>query len=207
MGKPQIVFVHGGDSFANREAFLSYLHTVKPRDPIWTPEPRPKWRETLAHRFVDRSEIFMPTMPNKQNSRYDAWEIWFGLHMPLFRDDIILVGHSLGGVFLTKYLAENTLPVRVRTLALVAAPFEDTDGSGYYSLADFILPENLDNVPRQAGKILLYHSKDDPVVPFTELEKYSRALSGAETSVFEDQGHFLGEDFPELAEHIENILR
>jgi len=49
------------------------------------------------------------------------------------------------------------------------------------------------------------HSKDDPVVPFTQLKKYQQALPNAETVVFENREHFNQETFPEIIELIKSI--
>ncbi|HWQ60408.1 MAG TPA: alpha/beta hydrolase [Candidatus Fimivivens sp.] len=202
--KKQIVFIHGGDVFADRHEVVDYLREVwQLRDPLWSLEPKPYWRDAIARRFFERADIFMPEMPNKLDARYTEWEAWFDRHVPLFRDDLILIGSSLGGIFLAKYLATRTLPVSVRLLALVAAPFDDESRE---SLGDFRLPRNLDGISRQAEQILLFHSKDDPVVPFTEVEKYARALSGAEAVMLDGRGHFMTEDFPELSDRIGRVI-
>jgi predicted alpha/beta hydrolase family esterase len=54
----------------------------------------------------------------------------------------------------------------------------------------------------QTKNIYLYHSKDDPVVPFSALEKFARALPLAYTRIFEDRKHINQSEFPELAEDI-----
>ena len=152
MEKPQIIFVHGGTAFPDREAFLAYLKTAEPREPFWSQDEPTRWRETIARRFAGSCEIMMPSMPNKQNARYDEWSLWFERHIPFLRDGVILIGHSMGGIFLAKYLAEHIFPVRVGALVLVAAPFED---ESLESLGDFVLPECLDGVARQAERIIL----------------------------------------------------
>jgi predicted alpha/beta hydrolase family esterase len=204
MNKSQIAFIHGGEVFADRKDALEYLRSGRElRNLLWTPEPKPHWREDIARRFFDRAEIFIPEMPNKMDSRYTEWEAWFDRYVPLFRDGVILIGSSLGGIFLAKYLSTRTLPVKVRLLVLIATPFDD---ESEYTLGGFRLPGNLDGIARQAGQVLLCYSKDDPVVPFSELEKYSHALSGAEAIVVEDRGHFAIATFPELVERLETVI-
>ncbi len=203
MTQRQIVFIHGGDAFPDREAFLAYLCSVTLREPIWSPDALPRWRETLARRFADHCEIMMPWMPNRQSARYDEWSIWFERHIPFLRDGVTLVGHSLGGIFLAKYLSEHAFPVRIGALALVAAPFDDESNE---SLGDFILSGHLRKVSEQAGTILLFHSQDDPLVPFAELAKYARSFPDAEAIALDGRGHFLDSDFPELSERIKNII-
>ncbi|MDP2788526.1 MAG: hypothetical protein Q8O46_00530 [bacterium] len=50
-----------------------------------------------------------------------------------------------------------------------------------------------------------YHSKDDPVVPFAEMEKYKTKLLEAKFSIFEDRGHFGQEEFPEIIKDIQTL--
>lgn len=53
---------------------------------------------------------------------------------------------------------------------------------------------------KSAEQIHLYHSQDDPVVPFEELAKFQKDLPGANVHIFADRGHFIDPDFPELIE-------
>ncbi|MDP3962697.1 MAG: hypothetical protein Q8Q03_02425 [bacterium] len=48
----------------------------------------------------------------------------------------------------------------------------------------------------------LYRSKDDPVVPFSALDKFKEALPQAHTRIFENRKHINQEEFPELVEDI-----
>lgn len=202
--KGMIMFVHGGEVFADRGEVPAYLREKRQfRDPFWNPDGRTSWRENIARRYFGRADILMPEMPNKIDARYAEWEAWFDRHVPLFRDGVILVGSSLGGIFLAKYLAVHALSVRVGLLALVSAPFDDeADGP----LGDFRLPDDLEDLARQTDRIILFHSSDDPVVPVAELGKYARALSGAEAVVLDGRGHFFVEEFPELSDRIGQAL-
>ena len=63
----------------------------------------------------------MPSMPNKQNAAYDEWSIWFEKYFAYLKDDVILIGWSLGGMFLAKYLSDKPFPVKIKSLFLLAA--------------------------------------------------------------------------------------
>jgi predicted alpha/beta hydrolase family esterase len=202
--KKQIAIIHGGTSFKTYEDYLSYLKTKEIS--LEKLRPRKDWKDTLASELGDDYEILMPRMPNSTNARYKEWKLWFERIADLFNDNVVLIGHSLGGIFLAKYLSENSFPKRIRSTILVAAPFDDEDDleSGE-SLVDFALPHSLTKLTEQGGKIYLLHSKDDPVVPFGQLQKYQRALPEAETVVFEDREHFNQETFSEIIELIKSI--
>ena len=79
---------------------------------------------------------------------------------------------------------------------LVATPFDDENSEE--SLSDFVLPASLEKITEQADKIYLFHSKDDPVVPFAQANKYKTALPNSEIIVFTDRQHFNQEYFPNL---------
>ncbi len=63
-------------------------------------------------------------MPNKTNAQFEEWKIWFEKFIPFLNDGVILVGHSLGGVFLAKYLSENKFPKKIGGVFLVSAVYE-----------------------------------------------------------------------------------
>ncbi len=197
--KRQVFTIHGGDAFATHEDFLEYIRSLA-IDLSWS--QRKGWKSTLQEALGDEYEVISPRMPNAQNASYEVWKVWFEKHIPFMRDDITLVGHSLGGIFLAKYLSENRLPVKIAGTFLVAAPFElDTEGR----VMEFILPDSLALFDEQGGKIFLYQSTDDQVVPFAELSRYRRALPSAKTEVFEDRGHFDQEQLPEIVRDIQGL--
>ena len=191
--KPQIVFIHGGSSFATNEDFYTALRT-------WTYDPyqpeRKRWRDSIAAELSDTHEFLVPTMPNKQNADYTAWALWFDKLVPYLRDGVILISHSLGGAFLLRYLSEQTLPVVVAQLHLVAPAIDEVDCPG---LGDFAT-----NMATWSGfqstitVVHLWHSSDDTIVPMHHSERFATACPSAELHTFSDRGHFLTETFPEL---------
>jgi predicted alpha/beta hydrolase family esterase len=191
MEKRQVVVIGGGEAFDTREEYLAYLRDV-PYDPY---EVRPDgWKKNLPIVLGDGYEVIAPSMPCPVNAKYDEWEIWFDRVVPFLRDGVVFVGHSLGANFLVKYLVGNTLLVKTGGLHLVAGCF------GY--VGGFNLLEPIGSVSERPGKIFIYHSHDDPLVPFADAEKYHAALPGSELLMFDDREHFLQESFPELVDRI-----
>jgi hypothetical protein len=203
--KRQVLFIHGAEAFSKYEDLLRWLKTVPLENPF-AAEERPKnWKHTLEEELGDEFELAFPSMPNKQNAKYEEWKIWFERHFEFLRDGVVLMGWSQGGYFLAKYLSENKMPVSVGILFLVAAPFERED-YGYEDGGDFAFdPAKLAHLAEQVRSVYIFHSKDDPIVPYTHAEKYKKALPAAELVTFEDRGHFLTEEFPELIEYIQAL--
>jgi uncharacterized protein len=174
----QIVLIHGGSSFDNYERYLNSLKngSINYERLLWAQ----KWREWLAQEIVD-ADVLLPDFPNKQNAQYEEWKIYFEKLLPLLGDDVQLVGYSLGAMFLARYLHESPLDSPVRRLVLVSPCYDD---ESVEDLGSFRVM-SATGLEKSAREIHLFHSKDDPVVPFTE---------------FEDRNHFFQPTFPELKE-------
>ena len=199
--KQQIIVIHGGTTFENYEDYISYLKNKE----ISIDKLRLKidWKDTLEKELGENFEVLLPRMPNGTNACYKEWKIWFERIVPLLNNNIIFIGYSLGGIFLAKYLSENTITKTIRATILVAAPFDD-EKSGK-SLVDFRLSSPLEKFAKQGGKIYLIQSKDDLEVLFEQLDKYKQALPNAETMIFENREHFNQESFPEIIELIKKL--
>jgi predicted alpha/beta hydrolase family esterase len=63
-------------------------------------------------------------MPDPQNPRYAGWKVALGQELSALEGrPSILVGHSLGGSVLLKYLSEEGCPQGTTGLFVAAAPF------------------------------------------------------------------------------------
>ena len=198
--KKQIVVIHGGDLY---DTYEEYIDSLKNKELNFERLKRDGWKETLAEKLGEGFEVIMPKMPNSTNARYLEWKIWFEKLIPFLEEEVVLMGHSLGGMFLTKYLSENEFPKKIRATFLVSSPYDDKESGE--SLVDFVLPASLGNLQEQGGKIFIYHSEDDPVVPFADFKKYARDLPNAIAQTFKNKEHFGQEEFPELVKDVENL--
>ncbi len=199
--KQQVVAIHGGDSFATYGEYLKNLWWNIPRFE-WLDFLHPKkrgWKRGLQEVLGEEYEIILPRMPHADNAKYKEWKKEFENLIPRLRDGVILIGHSLGASFLAKYLSENDFPKKIKATLLVSGPY-DTDGGRV--LAQFNITSSLKKLEDQGGKLFLYHSKDDPIVVFTELRKFQEQLPSATVRVFEDRKHFNQEEFPELIQDV-----
>lgn len=199
--KQQVIHIHGGSTFESYEQYLTYLKTTEVD--IDKFKYFKDWGNSLGEALGENYEVLNPRMPNGKNARYLEWKIWWERLIPFLTGEPILIGHSLGGIFLAKYLAENQMPMKIKATILIAAPFDDETDE---PLADFKLAKSLELLAKQGGQIYLMQSKDDRVVPFGELAKYQHELPQAKSIIFEDKGHFKLESFPELVELITSLL-
>lgn len=195
----QVFALHGGTTFEDDEEFLVFLQ--KKLLELKHLKPGRDWKSHLEAGLGEGYDVYLPQMPNKQNAKYREWKVWFERIIPLMEGEPVLIGHSLGGLFLAKYLSEEPFPVTPHTLMLIAAPF-DLDRTSSDSLADFVLPASLAPLRGLGSRVHLYHSTDDMVVPYDNALKYQAALPEARLSTFSDRGHFNQEAFPELVDDI-----
>jgi len=196
--KKQLIFIHGGDAFTKYEDFLEHLKTTAIRN-LPGSDTTGHWTQTLREDLAEDYEVFTPSMPNKHNAQYEEWKIWLERHLSLVNDGVVLVGWSLENMFLAKYLSENTPPVIISTLILLAAPCGDyQDPSGNDCGSFQFRPEQLPKITKNVKNISIWHSKDDFVVPFEHALRYAKHLPETELISFSNKNHFLQPAFPEL---------
>jgi predicted alpha/beta hydrolase family esterase len=199
--KRQVIFVGGGDSYSNYDDYVRALENAPLRNLMG--EKTSRWTDALREDLGDEYELYMVPMPNTDNARYSEWKIWFEKYFEYIHDDAILVGWSLGGMFLSKYLTEASTPFSMHALFLLAAPCgEYDDGEGNDCGSFRFDKSNLGTIANKVKHITILHSKDDFVVPYEHAVGYKEALPEAELVTFEDKNHFLVEELPELVEMI-----
>lgn len=200
----QLLSIHGGGEFIgySRDAFLEEIK--KKEIHLDRLRSKQSWRGNLQQSLGNTYDVLSPRMPFKDAPRYVEWKTIFENIIPLVDDNILLLGHSLGGLFLMKYLAEETIPKNIGGFFSVAAPYIDAEHPRYKE-SDFTLPGDLSGVSAQVDNLFLYHSTDDPVVPYEHLSQYVEKLPNATVRTFDDRSHFIGESFPEVIADITSI--
>lgn len=197
--KNQVFIIKGGDSFDSYEDYIKYLKDFKIENLNRFREKR--WKENTQKDLGEDFEVIVLEMPNSFNAKYLEWKIWFDKFVPLMNQEVVLVGHSQGGIFLVKYLSENDFSKKILGLHIISAPF-DNEGSDGWSLDDFALTDSINDLQKKCENISLYQSRDDEVVPFSSIKKYKEKIPNATKYIFEDRGHFNQTHFLELLENI-----
>ena len=146
-------------------------------------------------------------MPLQDNAKYEEWKIYFERFFEQLEDNIILIGSSLGGIFLAKYLSENKFPKKILSVYLVAPPF-DNSVIGEELVGGFELGEDLSKIIENCSNVKLIFSKDDDYVPVSHAEKYRNKLPDAKIIVYDNKnGHFKIPEFPEIVEMIKKDVK
>ena len=201
--KTQIFIIHGGMTFKNKKDYLHYLKTRK-----ISIEGKIRWRDDyLDKKLGEYCEIIRPRMPLQDNAKYEEWKIHFERYFPHLRNNIILIGQSLGGTFLAKYLSENKLPKKILSLYLIGSAFDNTL-PGEDLVGGFKLKSDISMIEKNSPNLNLLFSKDDDVVPVSHTEKFRKKLKNANIIIYESKnGHFKISEFPEIVEMIKNNLK
>lgn len=200
MTHKQVCIIHGGTTFDSYEDYRTSLAAFTPQYERLLYAPN--WKTWLVDRLPDY-DILLPSMPNKQNAQYDEWAMYFSKIIPLLSPQAILVGHSLGGIFLAKYLSEHKPDAPFAQVILVAAPYSDASAE---SLGDFALTD-ASRLVHAAKQIHLFYSTDDPVVNIAEQARYTSDIPTAHVHTFTDKQHFNMGELPELVEVINDQPR
>jgi predicted alpha/beta hydrolase family esterase len=202
--KKQVIVIHGGEIHKSNKDYLKFLLNFKfSRSRLL----RQGWSNYLNKELGNKYEVFLPNMLNSYNAKYSEWKIWFERLMLFCNKEVILIGTSLGGLFLIKYLSENRLNKKIKGLFMVAAPFGDSERHQKYTLANFSFKRNnFEKLTKQCKNIYFYHSKDDDNVPIVDFEKYKKYFNdSAKFYEFKNRGHFSIKKFPEIIKDIKNL--
>jgi len=201
--KTQMFLIHGGMTFKNKGNYLHFLKTRK----VLTKERNYWTGDYLKKELGNSFEIIRPRMPLQDNAKYSEWKLHFERHFPQLRDNIILIGSSLGGTFLAKYLSENRFPRKILSTYLLCPPFDNTL-IGEELAGGFRLKSDLSLLEKGSKNLYLLFSKDDDVVPISHAEKYRKKLKKANIIIYKSKnGHFKISEFPEIIALIKNDMR
>ncbi len=166
------------------------------------PENERHWKPWLKRELEKRGiEVSNELYPEDWNPSYEEWKKKFEENK--MDEDTVLIGHSCGGGFLVRWLAENKK--RIRKLILVSPgkarnemweSLSNLSGGKTYS--------GIDKYSREG--IVLFTSDNDIPQHIKNAHEYEKGLP-AKIIVLKNHGHFtLGdmgtEEFPELLEEV-----
>ena len=196
--KIQIFIVHGGNTFKRKKDYLHYLKNRK-----ISIEKKIRWTDYSLKKNLNKDfRIIEPRMPLQDNAKYEEWKIHFEKHFPKFKNNIILIGLSLGGIFLAKYLSENKFPKKILSVYLICPPYDNTLFKEDL-VNGFRLKKDLSLLEKNSKNLYLMFSKNDDVVPISHAEKFRKKLKNANIIIYKNKnGHFKISEFPEIVKMI-----
>lgn len=171
--------------------------------------PKENWFPYLKKELEKEGcQVFVPQFPHPKDHTLADWLKVLKRYEQYINDDSILVGHSLGGLFLFRVL--ERLPKSIYAAFLVGAPIGLKTIKYYVSDEKFSGFEfDWKNIKTKAKHFSVYHSDDDPYVSKRNGEGLAKHL-GVELTFIPNAGHFNTESgytkFDQLLEDIKKIL-
>jgi uncharacterized protein len=183
--KPLLVIVHGGDSYSQSSEFIAAIDKYPPR--LKGGLHSPNWKTHLEQQVQDYYQTFYPQLPSADNADYKLWKKVFekGAFNPS-----VLIGHSLGGNFLIKYLLETELSFKIAQLHLIAACYDE--GNFAISTKDW------STIEKKCNNVFIWQSLDDRIVPAATALYLKDRLPKSRLLLMDGKGHFNQSFFPEI---------
>ncbi|MCA9302099.1 alpha/beta hydrolase [Candidatus Nomurabacteria bacterium] len=146
-------------------------------------------------------EVFLPELPGAWHP--DLERYWDFLKDFEFNEETVIIGHSSGGAMVFGILQKLPKETKISKAISVAGFYKDEgwDCEGLFS-EDY----DWEKIKKQASKIVLFWSSDDPYISKEQTDYLSEKI-GVHPTIIEGQKHFsigtAGEKyrkFPELLE-------
>ncbi|MCG3417737.1 alpha/beta hydrolase [Oceanobacillus jordanicus] len=157
--------------------------------------------QLLAHYLkkecANTHNIIHPAMPSPLDPYYAEWKKEIRRTLDLVEGEVTLIGHSLGGSVLLKYLAEE-VNIPFNKLISIAAPFWGINKG--WQRKDFILKSNISGEIPYVPNIFFLHSKLDPIVPIEHMQRYLKHFPQAKFIELEGDAHLFMDGLPKLVE-------
>ncbi|WP_044639989.1 alpha/beta hydrolase [Risungbinella massiliensis] len=182
--KKKVLFIHSAGSqkpYQGSSGLIAYL------------------KEALGSSY----DVLYPKMPNPEDPEYTLWKEELAQELEQLDGRVILIGHSLGGSVLFKYLSEELCRESISGLFSIAAPYWGKDKN--WQRIDFVLQENFATKLVQIPQIFLYHSVNDSIVPFSHLEFFAERLPQANIRPIPGDQHLFHNGLSVLVEDIKNL--
>lgn len=180
----QVLFIHSAGPQGDREGSAGLLRYLKAE---------------LGSGF----QVIAPKMPDPEDPQYAAWKVKLKEEIAALDDGAVLVGHSIGGSALFKFLSEEELGKSFAKVITIAAPFWGINSD--WELENFTLAENFVSRSSLLPDVVLFHSIDDDTVPYNHLEKYLENIPSATVRQLPGSDHVFQEGLEELVAEIRKV--
>jgi predicted alpha/beta hydrolase family esterase len=155
---------------------------------------------SLQNALGSAYNVRYPRMVNEESPAYADWKHQIASELAALDGEVTLVGHSVGGSVLLKYLSEEQVEKPIAGLFVIAAPCWGADK--FWKWDQVRLPNDVATKLASIPRIFIYHSRDDEIVPFAHLALYAAKLPQATIREVDGRGHQLGNDLADVAEDI-----
>lgn len=153
-------------------------------------------------------KVIIPQFPTPEGQSAEAWFKVLDEQETKIDENTVLIGHSLGGIFLLRVLERLEKPVKSAFFIgtpIGVRPIKNWESDEKFSGFDF----NWDKIKHNARKFVVYHSDTDPYVGLGNGEKLAKEL-GVDLIFIPNAGHFNTTagytEFKELLVEVEKVV-
>ncbi len=147
-------------------------------------------------------DVVAPQLPDAENPDEQAWNEALLEEVKQVNDEVIVIGHSLGGAMALRFLEAVEARSTPKACLLISTPWmiRSEKFRGFFmSELDFEV------LMWKVSRFAILHSREDDVIPFDHAEKYEKVLH-AKLFAVDGAGHFLGESYPEMLKVIDELV-
>jgi len=154
-------------------------------------------------------KVTVPQFPTPEGQSLKAWLKVMEPYISEINENTLLIAHSLGSIFLLRFLERLKTPVRAAFF--VGAPVGVEPIKNWESDSKFSGGFEFDwvNIRTKAKDFIVFHSDTDPYVHLGNGQKLAQKL-GVDLTFIPNSGHFNTaagySQFPQLLEKVENVL-
>lgn len=142
-------------------------------------------------------EVVVPDMPNTLYPKQNEWAQIIKDFNP--NEDSILIGYSLGGTAILRYLEKAVN--KVGKCVFIATPIIKL-GPGYEGIENFLETDfDWEKIKKSSEKLVVFNQTKDPAIPLKDGEDLANYI-GAELVIVEGNDHFNKIDFELLEKYI-----
>lgn len=178
---------------------IFFVHSAGPQN---DEEGSNKLVARLSQSLGEDYRVHNPKMPHPENPRYLEWKMALQSSLPVGGNKAVLIGHSLGGSVIVKYLSEGLVQLPVAGLFLVAAPYWGTRG---WQVDEFMFEQGFQSRLPGIERIFIYHSRQDKWVPYNHSKMYTKALPDAIMRTLDGDDHEFKDGLTVLVKDIQSL--
>ena len=168
--------------------------------------PYKNWIPWLKKKLSKRKlDCIVPDFPTPYKQDYESWSKILKSYLDIgyITESTTFITHSLGGIFIVKFLLENKIKVKkIITIAGFNNLEFDDDMNLYKS---FYSNGNLSDIKFYSLERISFYSDNDPYVPQSDAEKFADSIL-SEKILVRKAGHFNEKygytEFTELLKYI-----
>lgn len=152
--------------------------------------PESNWFPWLTRELKKEGhEVIIPTFPTPEKQTLTEWNKAFKPYIDELDDNTVLVGHSLGSVFILRILEQ--LKTEVKASFLVAGFIKKLNVDKFDGINQTFLKKkfNWDKIRSNCQKFVILNATDDPYVPIAQSDLLSEKLCSGNI-IFSKAGHF-----------------